>query len=155
MTPVEYIHADFTRKCYRALMNATQPQITDDLACVRDALERQPGIRQALVFGSMASGNAHADSDLDIAVEMEHSMSVTDRMNLIETLATATGRPIDLIDINSAGEPLLGQILEHGRRILGTNADYAALIRRHLFDAEDFLPYVERMVRERRQAWIG
>ena len=31
----------------------------------------------------------------------------------------------------------------------------AALVRRHLFDATDFQPYVDRMLRERRQAWTG
>ena len=28
-------------------------------------------------------------------------------------------------------------------------------ILRHLFDAADFLPYVERLLAERRRAWIG
>lgn len=136
-------------------MNVAKPQMTDDIARVREVLARQPGIRQALVFGSTVSGTARMESDLDIAIETAEPLSATERIRLIEALAAATGRPIDLIDLKSAGEPLLGQILGHGRRLLGSNADYATLIRRHLFDTEDFLPYVERMVRERRQAWIG
>lgn len=52
-------------------------------------------------------------------------------------------------------EPLLGQILTHGRRVVGSDAERAELIRRHLFDVADFLPYVERMLHERRRAWIG
>ncbi|MBS0485831.1 MAG: nucleotidyltransferase domain-containing protein [Proteobacteria bacterium] len=129
--------------------------MTDDLTRVRDILARQSNIRQALVFGSTASGTARMESDLDIAVETGRPMSMAERIELIEALAAVSGRPIDLIDLRTVGEPLLGQILSHGRRLIGNNTDYAALIRRHLFDAEDFLPYAERMVRERRQAWIG
>lgn len=127
----------------------------DTAARLREILESHPGIRQAVVFGSVASGKAGPDSDLDIAVEAEHPLDAAERMRLIGELAAATGRPVDLIDLKTAGEPLLGQILQHGRRILGSDTDYAALIRRHLFDVEDFLPYVQRMLHERRQAWIG
>ncbi len=136
-------------------MNVAKPPMTDDLTRVRDILARQSNIRQALVFGSTASGTARMESDLDIAVETGRPMSMAERIELIEALAAVSGRPIDLIDLRTVGEPLLGQILSHGRRLIGNNTDYAALIRRHLFDAEDFLPYAERMVRERRQAWIG
>lgn len=122
---------------------------------LREILGSHPGIRQAVVFGSVASGNASRDSDLDIAVEAERPLSAEEKMRLIEDLAAATGRPIDLIDLKTAGEPLLGQILQHGQRILGSNTDYAALISRHLFDAEDFLPYAQRMLREKKRAWIG
>ncbi len=125
------------------------------LASLREVLEHHPGIRQALVFGSVAAGNADRDSDVDIAVEAERPLSAADRIQLIEALAAATGQPVDLVDLKTVGEPLLGRILQHGRRLLGSNSDYAALIRRHLFDAEDFLPYAERMLRERRRAWTG
>ncbi|MBP3973614.1 type VII toxin-antitoxin system MntA family adenylyltransferase antitoxin [Pseudoxanthomonas spadix] len=125
------------------------------LSQVRDVLERQPGIRQALVFGSVASGMARADSDLDIAVDAGRPLDAAARIGLIQALAAATGRAVDLIDLRTVGEPLLGQILKHGRRVVGSDAERAELIRRHLFDAEDFLPYVERMLQERRRAWIG
>jgi hypothetical protein len=53
------------------------------------------------------------------------------------------------------GEPLLGQILQNGRRILGGSDVHAQYITRHVMDVEDFVPYQERILRERRQAWIG
>ena len=112
-----------------------------------------PGIRQAWLFGSAASGHAGFDSDLDIAVELDRPLDIDSRLHLTDTLATACGRPIDLIDLKTVGEPLLGQILQHGQRILGSDDAYAALIRRHVFDTEDFMPYVHRLLRERREAW--
>lgn len=62
---------------------------------------------------------------------------------------------VDLIDLRTVGEPWLGQILKHGQRIIGSDADHAELVRRHVFDAEDFPPCVDRMLRERRWAWAG
>mgnify|MGYP001406658797 CR=1 FL=1 len=43
----------------------------------------------------------------------------------------------------------------HGKRLRGSHGACAELLRRHLFDAADFLPYVERLLAERRRAWIG
>ena len=121
---------------------------------LRQALENHPGIRQALVFGSVASGRARPDSDLDIAVEADHPLDAAEKVKLIEALALASGRPVDVIDLKTASAPLLGQILARGQRILGTNADHAELMRRQLFDTADFQPYIDRMLRERRRKWI-
>jgi hypothetical protein len=88
-------------------------------------------------------------------VQKSGLLAAADKIALIENLAQATGLPIDLIDLKLAGEPLLGQILKHGVRLLGSDEDYAALLTRHLFDAADFLPYRRRILAERRQAWIG
>ena len=63
---------------------------------------------------------------------------------------------MDLIDLTRVGEPLLGQILQHGQRLHGSDADFGAqLLYRHLVDAADFLPLRERILKERRDAWIG
>ena len=125
------------------------------LPLLRKVLQAHPYIRQALVFGSVATGRARRDSDLDIAAEADRPLDPAQKTQLIEALAVATGRPVDLIDLKTAGGPLLGRILAQGQCILGSDADYAELVRRHVFDAEDFQPYIDRMLRERRQAWIG
>ena len=51
-------------------------------------------------------------------------------MTLIGDLAEALGRPVDLIDLRSVGEPLLGQILAHGVRLRGSASAQAALVNR-------------------------
>jgi hypothetical protein len=47
-------------------------------------------------------------------------------------LAKRAGRPVDLVDLYAFGEPLLGQILRHGKRLLGSETCCADLIRKHL-----------------------
>ena len=122
---------------------------------LKDVLAGFPTLVLALVFGSLAQGRQRPDSDLDIAVAARQALTATEKMALIEALAERTGRPVDLIDLTVATEPLLGQILRHGRRLLGSDGAYGYLISRHLFEAADFLPYRNRVLSERRAAWIG
>ncbi|MEW6590436.1 MAG: nucleotidyltransferase domain-containing protein [Pseudomonadota bacterium] len=134
-------------------MNAcSDPELVRTL---RQVLTEQGGVRLAILFGSRATGRATSDSDLDLAVMMAAPMDAAEKISLIERIAAATGLPVDLIDLKRVGEPLLGQILKQGVRLLGSDTDHAALMSRHLFDAADFLPYRNRILAERRQAWIG
>lgn len=108
-----------------------------------------------ILFGSLAGNNARADSDIDLAVDAGHRLTVTEKVALVSAISKVTGRTVDLVDLNAVGEPLLGQILAHGKRILGSDECYARLISRHLADEADFLPYRNRILAERRRAWIG
>jgi uncharacterized protein len=118
------------------------------------AISTQPDIGLAILFGSLAVGKGRVESDLDLAVDAGRRLTASEKMVLISELAGRTGRPVDLVDIHAVGEPLLGQILRHGKRILGSDKHYANLIRRHLFDQADYLPYRNRILAERRQSWI-
>ena len=118
-------------------------------------LATQPAIRLALLFGSLAVGKGRADSDIDLAVDAGRRLTTDEKIQLIAALAEKTGRPVDLVDIRTIGEPLLGQVLKQGKKILGSDTHYAELIRRHVFDQADFLPYRNRILVHRRQLWIG
>ena len=125
------------------------------LTAIRKVLAAHPEIQLALVFGSVASGGAGPDSDLDVAIAHgRQPLAPETKRRLIEELASATGRPVDLVDLATAGEPLLGQIIQHGYRLLGSDGDYAELVIRHLDLKTDFLPYRQRLLAERRRAWI-
>jgi len=120
---------------------------------IEQVLAQHPDIELAYVFGSVARGEAGADSDLDLAVQMREPLDAEHKINLIEELACATGRPVDLVDLRTEGEPLLGRILQ-GYKLIGTPEQHAALMTRHLLDEADFMPYVRRMQAERRARWM-
>ena len=119
------------------------------------AISIHPDIRLAILFGSLAKGEGQMDSDLDLAIDAGHRLTADEKIALISALAERTGRPVDLVDLHVVGEPLLGQILRHGKRVMGSDTHYANLIRKHLFDQADYLPYRNRILAERMQAWIG
>jgi predicted nucleotidyltransferase len=118
-------------------------------------LRAAPGIRLAIVFGSLASGRARSDSDADVAVLADRVLTAAERIGLIGRIAAVTGRPVDLIDLRTAGEPLLGQIIAGGVRLFGSEEDFAGLLFRQALDAADFLPARNRLLAVRRQAWIA
>ena len=119
-------------------------------------LSERFGIRIALVFGSLAKNQARPESDLDIAVAAPHPLSTNEKVEFIEALAEASGRPVDLIDLQVARGPIAAQALTTGKLIHCTDRTlYAELILRMLCDQADWAPYRERILAERRKAWIG
>ncbi|MGV6809599.1 MAG: type VII toxin-antitoxin system MntA family adenylyltransferase antitoxin [bacterium] len=128
------------------------PRIDQQLRCV--LINTCPTLRLAILFGSLAKGTATPSSDLDLAVQMDQPLTVEIKMALIEALALEFGRPVDLIDLRVAGEPLVGEVFK-GRRILGNNTTYGQRFAQHLRDVADFLPYRERILAARRKRWLN
>jgi predicted nucleotidyltransferase len=124
-------------------------------AALQKLLSGVPGLEIAFLFGSLARGLGRADSDIDLAVRLDHPLSAAERMDLIDAVSQAVERPVDLVDLRTAGEPTVGQVMRHGRRIWGSDQAHGALLYRHLVDQEDFGPLQRRILEERRRAWIG
>lgn len=97
----------------------------EPLRLLKQVLSEQGEMRLAILFGSRAMGRTTAQSDLDLAVMLPALMDAPEKIALIERLAASTGLQVDL---KRVGEPLLGQILKYGGRLLGSNADNAALM---------------------------
>ena len=127
--------------------------LSEEAIFVKKVLTRFATIDLAIVFGSVAKNQATTQSDLDIAISSLTPLGVEDKIDIINALAQATGRPIDLVDLREVGEPLLGQIVQHGKWLIGTDAQKGALLSQHLIDAADFSPYRTRILAERQRAW--
>lgn len=112
-------------------------------------------IELVILFGSLASGQFSPDSDLDIAIKKKKALSLQEKQQLIEELAQLTGRAVDLVDLTIAGEPILGQIINKGLRLCGVDAVYTRLALNHLYAQSDFVPYIKRTLKERREQWIN
>ena len=76
------------------------------------------GILFAYLFGSRASGTAHARSDADIAVMPSRPLGLLERERLVLGLVRALGVPdVDLIALDRAGLELRGRVVQEGRPI--------------------------------------
>lgn len=118
-------------------------------------LRAQPDVLLGLLFGSVAEGRAGPESDVDVAVWTKHPLASERRRELTQMLALATGRPVDLVDLRTAGPMILRSALGGKRLVYREPSLYAALLSQSLIDAADFLRYRERILQQRRDAWIS
>lgn len=119
-------------------------------------LARYPTIKLGILFGSLAEERATPESDLDLGVAAAESLDTAMKTALIEALAEISGRPVDLVDLRVVSGPILQHVLTRGKLIYCIDRTlYAALIRTMLFNQSDMMPYYDRILAERRKAWIG
>jgi len=118
-------------------------------------LSRYPVIKLAILFGSQAdpARTKHFDSDIDLAIMTTEPISSHFKMELIQAISTQLDRPVDIVVVNDAPEPILGEVLK-GQRLLGDHNTYAQLLTRHLLNVADFLPLRQRILKERRDRWM-
>lgn len=128
--------------------------LSETIKQIQTALSDWPEINIAVLFGSLAEDNAHAGSDLDLAVQLTTLITPKQKMELVSDLAIQTGRPIDLIDLRDVGQPLLGEIVEKGIMVRGGTEAKGDLLFKSIMLQEDFAGYQQRILQERRKAWI-
>ena len=78
-------------------------------------VSEQSNIHFAILFGSFAKGTSNPNSDIDLAIELDHPLTKEIKIDLLQSLAELTDKYIDLIDLKTVGEPLLNQIIQHGK----------------------------------------
>ncbi|AMQ88303.1 type VII toxin-antitoxin system MntA family adenylyltransferase antitoxin [Marinobacter sp. LQ44] len=126
-----------------------------DTEKLRELMARFPQIRVAALFGSMARGTARPDSDIDVAVQADKELSADEHIAITEAIALAFNRSVDLVDLRTAGQPLLDQIVRTGIQVMGTRHQWGDLIYRNIMENEDFVPYQKRILEGRRNAWMN
>ena len=75
-------------------------------------LARQRGARQIKVFGSMATGQATATSDVDFLVEMQSGKSAFALGGLLKDLEELLGRQVDMTTPNALHPAIRNKILQ-------------------------------------------
>jgi uncharacterized protein len=81
------------------------------LTALRSALpdlRRRWPIRSLGIFGSIARGDAAADSDVDVLVEFERPVGLSAFLALEDTPRATVGRPVDLVS-RAALKPHIGE----------------------------------------------
>jgi predicted nucleotidyltransferase len=86
-----------------------------DLARRRDqilALAARHGAENVRVFGSVARGEALAESDVDFLVDLEKGRSLLDLAGLLVDLEDLIGRPVDVVTVSGLKARIRANVLE-------------------------------------------
>lgn len=127
---------------------------------LRRAFDSAPGIVSAYLFGSVADGRAHRESDLDVGVLLDRLVypdardRFEARLELTGRLGTATRRnDVDVVILNDAPPHLARAIVTGGRRVFCADpeADHAFL-RTTMLRAADLEPFLRRARRVKLKA---
>lgn len=94
----------------------------DEIAPVlKEYFAGQPGVLAAYVFGSVATGRARPESDVDVAVLLREDLDKEARffegLRLGAEVEGLLRRPTDLVVLNDAPPVLQHQVLTHGRLV--------------------------------------
>jgi predicted nucleotidyltransferase len=85
---------------------------------LRGALEAEPAIRLAYLFGSYARGEAGPTSDVDVALLGDRPVDMMDLGAIGAQLGTVAGRRVDVVDLRSAPPLLCRQVVAEGEPLL-------------------------------------
>lgn len=123
------------------------------LAALRGVLRTEPNIRFAALFGSLARGDEHQGSDLDLVVEL----GKRDRrgMRRVQSkLERALGYPVELLYLADAERSplLLDDLVREGRVLVDRAGRWPALRRRSREIARAARRARERALAEEREA---
>lgn len=97
---------------------------TAPTGAIRNALAPTRGVVSAYLFGSVAEGRAHRESDVDVGVLLDRASypSAAERfdirLRLIPRLEAAARRRVDLVILNDAPPHLSRRIMTEGQRFL-------------------------------------
>ncbi|MDX6654605.1 MAG: uncharacterized protein QOH18_1315 [Solirubrobacterales bacterium] len=98
------------------------------LGLLRSALRTEPNVAFAMLFGSVARGDDHAESDVDLLVVLREE-SLGRKLELQDRLERAVGRKVHLLDLEAASrnEILLSMAVEEGRVLIDRGELWATL----------------------------
>ena len=132
---------------------------TDELARILSALASyfagRPGVQAAWLFGSHCAGRSHRESDIDVAVLLEHARFPDARARFEVRVAMTTDiiallhrNEVDLVVLNDAPPLFARRIVLDGRRVHCSDAEAEHAFRRDVqLRAADIAPFLERMRR--------
>ena len=88
----------------------------------RAILSHYPDAIALYLFGSMASGRAGRDSDIDLALLLPGKANPVMLWQFAQTLAARAGRDVELVDLRAASTILQYQVITLGRRLWAADA---------------------------------
>lgn len=85
-------------------------------------LRAVPDVLAVYAYGSIARGDSHPNSDLDIGVVLPPGRKLDNILGLLADVREAVGRDVDIADLRRSGNVLRKEILTEGKLLYTANA---------------------------------
>ncbi len=125
-------------------MKKTTQAIFPKLELLPGIFQKYPGVQAVYLFGSVASGDTHAESDLDLAVVPRDSSVRAAKLDMLADLARNGFCNVDLVFLDTENILLKFQAVRQNHLLYSNDefhpGDYFSLTIRQYFD---FLPYLK------------
>ena len=79
------------------------------------SIAQKNGARDVRIFGSVARGDSHANSDIDFLVNLETGRSLLDLARLLRELQTLLGHNVDVVTEAGLRPRIRSQVLKEAR----------------------------------------
>jgi predicted nucleotidyltransferase len=113
-----------------------------------------PGLVAAVVFGSVARGQATPWSDVDIAVLCEGVLPLDEQLSLSADATSLLGRDVDVVDLRRVPIALRGQAVREGRELAVANRDaWTSFVTFATLEWLDFAPTYYRAIEAELARW--
>lgn len=73
----------------------------DEIRTAVAPVAEEYGIKRVILFGSYARGNATADSDVDLLIELEKPIGLFRRAAMLDSFEQALGKRVDCVNVDS------------------------------------------------------
>lgn len=114
-----------------------------DLSLLANVFKKYSGVQAVYLFGSVAGGRMHSESDLDLALVGESGLRAQ-KLDILADLARSGFCDVDLVVLDRADIVLRFEAVRHNRLVYRTEGfdagGFYSLILRQYFD---FFPYLE------------
>lgn len=118
----------------------------DVIESLRRALDGEPGVTLAVLFGSHATGRARSSSDVDVALAWREGGTHAEREAALNRIERAVGRAVDAVDVAEAPPLLRREIARAGQVVVERVPHAWSDFRMHaMIDWWDFAPFARRV----------
>lgn len=121
---------------------------------INTVLDDFPDILVATLFGSAVKKRLTPESDIDIGLAAEHSLSYQTRIDLYVAFSKYIPYEIDIIDLQSVSGTILQQALCSGIVVKKSPPLFATLLKKMWFNQADMMPYSHMILRKHCQKFV-
>lgn len=115
---------------------------------LRSALRDGPALRLAVLFGSTARGQRHAQSDVDIGIIPDDpDLPLKSELDLQCALERVCAGPVDLLRLDRAPIALRWRVAKEGLPIWGTRVAWIRFVGTTASEYADFAPALSQAAR--------